>query len=307
MKKTFPTVSVIIPVYNAEKYLSSAVNSVLAQTFDDFEIIAVDDGSTDVSPEILKKFAKFVNCIRVIKQKNAGPAAARKTGLGAASGKYVYFMDADDLIHPQLLECAHELAGLHAADMVCFGFAPGKEPDFHKISCMKSKAVANPLDYYFKPGGINDSAACKFFSRAFLKNARFAPDGVRYCEDNIFTLSLLRKNPRTVLLDAPLYFYRPNPESITRKATTTAQVRDYMVVTDAICKMFGPRAPKNVTDAIFSTLRRLAKGIYGGTDDTASTEFAKLVKKLYARGYIRLPGLSPRKIAWFLRFKKLAT
>lgn len=103
MKKT-PELSVVVPVYNAEKYLKSCVESILAQTYRDFEIILVDDGSTDGSLKAAQEIAATDNRIRVIAKKNAGVSAARNTGLESASGKYLAFVDSDDTIEPDMYE-----------------------------------------------------------------------------------------------------------------------------------------------------------------------------------------------------------
>lgn len=102
-----PCISVIIPVYNAEKYLSVCLESVCGQTLSDIEIICVDDGSADSSPEILAKYACRDARIRVITQPNAGAGAARNTGLQNAVGDYLAFIDADDFWKPQLLQRAY--------------------------------------------------------------------------------------------------------------------------------------------------------------------------------------------------------
>lgn len=113
-------VSIIIPVYNAEKYLSACVQSALSQTYKNIEIICVDDGSTDSSPEILKKFASDNPSIKIITQKNAGGGAARNKGLDNASGKYVYFFDSDDIAASDLIEKALARAVECDADLVAF-------------------------------------------------------------------------------------------------------------------------------------------------------------------------------------------
>lgn len=113
-------VSIIIPVYNAEKYLSACVQSALSQTYKNIEIICVDDGSTDSSPEILNKLASDNPSIKIITQKNAGGGAARNKGLDNASGKYVYFFDSDDIAASDLIEKALARAGESDADLVAF-------------------------------------------------------------------------------------------------------------------------------------------------------------------------------------------
>jgi len=100
-----PKISIIIPVYNAEKFISETIESVIAQTYQDWEIIAVDDGSTDKTPEILKEYEKKLSKkLRVITQKNSGVSIARNTGIAAAKGEYIAFLDHDDLWMPEKLE-----------------------------------------------------------------------------------------------------------------------------------------------------------------------------------------------------------
>ena len=99
-------VSVIIPVYNAEEHLEQCLDSILCQTLKEIEIICVDDGSKDSSPAILAEYAKKDNRVRVIRQENGGAGKARNTGLSAAKGKYLSFLDADDFSQPEMLEKA---------------------------------------------------------------------------------------------------------------------------------------------------------------------------------------------------------
>ncbi|MCL2338331.1 MAG: glycosyltransferase, partial [Proteobacteria bacterium] len=99
-----PVISVIMPAYNAEKYIADAIDSVLRQTFRDWELIIVNDGSTDKTPGIAKKYAGLDVRIRVIDQKNAGTIAAKNAAASAASGKYLFPLDSDDMIAPVCLE-----------------------------------------------------------------------------------------------------------------------------------------------------------------------------------------------------------
>ncbi|MDR1123958.1 MAG: glycosyltransferase, partial [Elusimicrobiota bacterium] len=113
-------ISIIIPVYNTGRYLPRCLDSVLAQTFKDFEVIAVNDGSSDNSANILADYAKKDSRIKVITQANQGQSMARNNGLKAARGRFVYFIDSDDYIHPQLLEIAYHFVTKYDADWVTF-------------------------------------------------------------------------------------------------------------------------------------------------------------------------------------------
>ncbi len=115
-----PFVSVIIPVYNAEQYLNTCLDSLAAQTLNEIEIICVDDGSADRSLAVLEQYEKADNRIHIIKQKNAGAGAARNTGMKAAEGEYLSFLDADDFFEPDMLEKAYRRARLDNSDIVVF-------------------------------------------------------------------------------------------------------------------------------------------------------------------------------------------
>ncbi len=113
-------VSIVIPVYNAEKYLLECMQSALSQTYKNIEVICVDDGSSDSSPDILKKLASDNPCVKIITQANAGGGAARNKGLDNAAGKYVYFLDSDDIAAPDLIEKTLARANECDADLVAF-------------------------------------------------------------------------------------------------------------------------------------------------------------------------------------------
>lgn len=115
-----PLVSVIIPVYNVEKYLNQCLDSVIAQTLTDIEIICVNDRSTDGSLGILEEYEKKDKRIRVVTQPNSGAGAARNRGLSMASGKYLSFLDSDDFFEPDMLELAYQKAEEDSADFVVF-------------------------------------------------------------------------------------------------------------------------------------------------------------------------------------------
>ena len=115
-------ISVIIPVYNAEQYIKRCLNSVLNQTFNDYEIIMVNDGSTDGSLEILKKYESQNSKLKVITQKNLKAAAARNSGLKYASGEYIAFIDADDYVHNDYLRILYENMVNFKADVSTCGF-----------------------------------------------------------------------------------------------------------------------------------------------------------------------------------------
>ena len=116
-----PRVSVIIPVYNSEKYIGECLESLLSQTLSEIEIICVDDGSTDGSAEILKSYADKDPRVRVLNQENKGAGAARNYGLRESRGKYLSFLDSDDFFEPDMLEKAWKTIVHYKADFIVFG------------------------------------------------------------------------------------------------------------------------------------------------------------------------------------------
>lgn len=120
METIQPKISVVIPIFNSEKYLKDTVESVLAQSFTDFELILVDDGSTDNSPRICDEYAKWDERVRVIHKKNAGVSMARNTGIEEAKGEYLFFCDSDDYVFQDMFEvCVHEVRD---TDLLVAGF-----------------------------------------------------------------------------------------------------------------------------------------------------------------------------------------
>ena len=117
-----PKISIIMPVYNVEKYVAKTIESILGQTFNDFEFFAIDDGTPDNSGKICDEYAKKDNRLKVIHKENGGAPAARNVAIEKATGKYIYFIDSDDWIESDMLEIVYNLAEKNSADLVVTGF-----------------------------------------------------------------------------------------------------------------------------------------------------------------------------------------
>ena len=125
-------ISVIVPVYNVEKYLSRCVDSILNQTFTDFECILVDDGSPDNCGKICDEYAKKDKRVKVIHKQNGGLSDARNTGLDIAGGEYIYFLDSDDYVEYNLLEKLNDTICVCNAEMIVFGYKV-ENGGFHSV------------------------------------------------------------------------------------------------------------------------------------------------------------------------------
>lgn len=217
-----PAVSVVIPVYNVEQYLCECVDSVLNQTMQDFEIILVDDGATDSSGMICDQYAQQDPRIRVIHQSNGGLSAARNTGLDAASGTYVYFLDSDDYIVSHALEQLRELAEKEDANVVFFDasvFFTDCEPDpnvyqYHRSRDYGAKAGRQMLLDLLETDEYRTAVPLMLFRRTYLlaQNLRFRP-GILH-EDELFTFYVYHGNGRIAHCHEELYARRMRQASI---------------------------------------------------------------------------------------------
>lgn len=197
-------VSVVMPIYNAEKYLAQAIESVLNQTLEDFELILVNDGSQDTSFEICETYAKKDARIKVINQENGGICAARNRGLEEASGEYLAFIDNDDVYLPDLLEENYRLAKKYDADILKYGYRFIKYKKFSPASiCSSGKLdeeqilIIKKEDLKEKYRQINNADLLVyvwdgFFKTALVKSQKIAFDTVFKAghEDRVFCMQL---------------------------------------------------------------------------------------------------------------------
>lgn len=216
-------VSVVVPVYNVEDYLAECLDSLVAQTLDDIEIICVNDGSTDNSLEILNKYQKDDDRIVIINQENHGLGAARNAGLNRSNGEYVYFIDSDDYLIPNALEDLYASADEKSLDLIIFKLinfydetgekfqTPYYDMTFLKDSVSDSVFNFRDIkDILFK---ISVSAPGKFFRRDLISHMRF-PEGIIF-EDNPFFIEAIFKADRVYFYDEYLYERRIRENSIT--------------------------------------------------------------------------------------------
>ena len=237
----FPAVSVIIPVYNVEAYLAECLRSVQDQTFGNFEVIAINDGSTDESPLILQKFAEKDSRFKVIEQKNAGQSAARNAGMKAASGKYIFFLDSDDFIAPDALEKVVSLADAKGADIVVYDYylfdaQTGKtgfyrdQKLFSQLNGLTFKIQQSPQLLQFV--GVWD----RLFRREFLEAHNFQfPEGRLY-EDHLFCVETELKAEKIALTDNHIYYWRQNVKGSTTNIEKGSKKHreDYIFIQRAI-------------------------------------------------------------------------
>lgn len=211
-------ISLIMPVYNTEPYLVQAVDSVTAQTFPEWELILIDDGSTDNAGAMCDAYAAKDHRIRVIHQANAGLSAARNAGLASARGEYLLFVDSDDYLEPDTLQVLMETIQVGDADMVIFDARYEEENrSWHERQTLDPGVydAIEILKALSKPS-IPPYAWNKFCKRRLYAGVLF-PAGESW-EDVATTFYPVSASKRIAVIDRDLYHYRQRSDAITKKA-----------------------------------------------------------------------------------------
>lgn len=235
-----PKISIISPVYNAEKYIHKCVDSIMAQTFTDWELILVDDGSPDTSGAICDQYASQDSRIRVIHKQNGGVSAARQTGLDAAQGEYVIHADPDDWVEPTMLEELYVKAKVEDADMVICDFYvnKGNNQTYRKQepSSMDHITVMNELFVHLHGSCWNKLVRKSCFVEYEIRFTSW----LSFCEDLCLNVDLLRFDIKVVYLPKAFYHYviDVNKNSIVKKIsrhTLDYDLRVYAYLNELTC------------------------------------------------------------------------
>lgn len=212
-------VSIVIPVYKAEKYLSNCVDSVLGQSYHDIEVILVDDASPDRCGDICEEYARKDSRVKVIHKENEGVSKARNAGLEIATGDYVQFVDSDDYLETTMTEKLVKAMEANQVDMVLCGFyeknlnfqresKAEEEPGVYTKDAFLKNIMRNPYSFHY---GVLWN---KLFRGDALRELRFSSD-MDFGEDFIFNLHYLRYVDKIAVIEDPLYYYiRYNTESL---------------------------------------------------------------------------------------------
>lgn len=220
-------VSIIVPVYNTERYLRECLDSLIRQTLDDIEIVCVNDGSTDGSTAILEEYAQLDRRFAVVQQQNCGLAAARNTGVAAATGEYLDFLDSDDHLDPKALEVLYSRAKAHNLDVIYFGaasfFDPPELESLHAgyVSYYERSAEypgtmtgRGLLAAMAENGDYRPSACLQLIRAEFYRDAALSfREGIIH-EDNLFTFQCALLAGRAEYLPLKLYQRRVRESSI---------------------------------------------------------------------------------------------
>ncbi len=242
---SFPKISVIVPVYNIESCLKNCVDSILAQTYQNIEVILIDDGSTDSSSDICDAYAKLDDRIIVFHQPNKGQAVARNRGTEQATGNYITFIDGDDYIHPDFLRCLLDNIENYRAQIAICNMKKVKtisKKHFSKIkgnTCLFNREDSLSSMLYQKDFDVDVGG--KLYRSEHIKSYPF-PEGKLY-EDIPTVVRAVASAEQVVLIPEKLYYYYQRPNSTVHKRTFQS-IRDEIEMTDEMYSFIVKEFPR---------------------------------------------------------------
>ena len=215
------TYSIIVPVYNAEKYLPKCIESIVEQSYRNYEVILIDDGSTDRSGQLCDDFKSGFDNVTVYHQRNKGQSAARNIGISAAKGEFLLFIDADDLIERDTLQILDDYLSLHNCDILCMNNVIMINEKGHIIKSKRHR-IHNPMSTlkFVRKHFIETVWAYVIRKELVVKNEIHFVETIKYYEDSNFILKCLSHVKNVDIINQQLYNYRWHNESIVHKAFT---------------------------------------------------------------------------------------
>jgi glycosyltransferase involved in cell wall biosynthesis len=318
-----PTISVIIPIYNVEKYLRRCLDSVINQTFTDWEAICVNDGSPDNSAAILEEYVAKDKRFKVITKENGGLSDARNAGMAVATGKYLLFLDSDDTIHPQTMEFTYELAKKENADVVNF-----RKDLKLRTKLLVRKFLRIPTTYNdimfirakkrYKLDRLSYKVTDDIIANATERSHRLRYHQVKhsYVWQNLYKRDLIKDipfikgiimedlpwwsevmlaRPRVVITRLPFYFYMPDdPNSIMASSKRIKKIRGLSIGIKHACEAY----TKNATQKELDNWKReymwpyiiwMFRDTFWISDSKDIAEAKEIYKDLYSLGILNDP------------------
>lgn len=250
--------SIIIPVYKVEEYLNDCLQSVLTQTFQNYEVILVDDGSPDNCPKLCDEWTVKDKRIKVVHRPNGGLSAARNTGIKEARGEYLYFLDSDDELTPDALEQMYALVERYPnIDLVQGGFferwedankaTPYSIPEYTE----DRRLIKNTLLTF--DGDLIKAQSRLVNRKFFIENELWFKEGIIH-EDNYWTFFLAKKVKTMCFCNKRTYYHRMNPTSITHKINNEKEYQSFKTIIEDACANIDPFLVGRQKELILETL-----------------------------------------------------
>lgn len=295
-------ISVIIPVYNTERYLRECLDSVVNQSFQDIEIICVNDGSTDHSAEILNEYAQKDSRIQIVSQVNQGLSAARNAGLDVATGAWITFIDSDDALPHDALKILYAVAEKTGCQIV----ASRSRLSMAQYHAMSKDTMLDPCSNCCKWQGLQDfvqdkkvfSSACnKLYATSLFASQRFKV-GMLFEDWPVITI-LFGKVDAYATTDIPCYVYREDNQSITRSSFSEKKLRSYIQGTRMVYEAYKNSAQLNsARKRIAVAIKMLVNKVYRSKDKQLSALLIQEMQALFAEHII-----APKNLVWKTRWR----
>lgn len=287
-------VTVIIPVYNVEKYLERCINSVIKQSYSELEIILVDDGSTDKSYEICKKFALKDSRIKVFHKSNGGLSSARNFGLKMSLGKYIVFIDSDDYISSEMISVLYDALTESNSDLAICDFVKGDNDKYSFIQTNVKIRTLNPKEaleciYLNDHNKLQYVTACwKLYKRNLFDNIKY-PEGKLF-EDIYTTHKIYGCCKSIAVVNSALYYYYQRPDSIMNNNYNLKKL-DYLGALEERITFFHQLGFADLEKKAYDELLHSLLWEYSRTRDIlhnkdAMRGIAKTFRKYYKKGYV---------------------
>lgn len=229
-----PKISIIVPIYNVENFIHECIDSIIGQTFKEFELILVNDGSTDRSGEICDEYSKKDIRIRVVHKENGGQSSARNTGISLVQGDYIGFIDSDDWVQQNMYQVLYEKAIETDADIIACNIVEYHKDSTKRLYCNDPSDRLFERDAALKEIYLNErltfSPCNKLYKRKLFKELRFKEGSI--LEDMDFAYRIIHKSNNIFYTGKPMYFYRYNDQSTMRKTFSKKRLDEYQVRKD---------------------------------------------------------------------------
>lgn len=297
-------VSVVIPVYNVERFLNECVDSVLNQTYSDFEIILVDDGSTDGSGKLCDDYLSVDNRIKVIHRENGGLSAARNTGMDAATGDYIYFLDSDDYIEYVTFEHLVHTAKTDDADIVFFDgyvFYTDCEDDGNTYGYTRKKHYQTDtgktvLEELLINEEYRTAVPLTFYKAQYLQKSNICfYEGILH-EDELFTFQTFNANGIVAHCHEELYARRIRPASIMTASSNERRFTSMLAIYNELAEMYRTKRAEGYAADMY--LIRTAKAViarYKLLSDEQQVQFADSYKE-FKKSVMSFKGFGDMKL-----------
>ncbi len=309
-------ISVIIPIYNAEKYLEKCITSVIMQTYEKIEIILVNDGSTDRSFSICRKFQNEYSNIKVIDKKNEGVVKARREGLNIAEGQWVAFVDSDDTIESTMYSELMNAIKVSDADLAILKNYTIFPTRFENEKCVSAVVALRALCELTFP----TSMWCGLYPANIAKNV-LLDENIHFLEDFLYNYSILQKVETVALCDGQYYHYTVNENSINHQSINDKRMSCLQIAEKIMregenyCEEMEPYIPFVIAHCLIANLVILKPNAkkerkYYSILKDYSRKYGKLIRnsayvpRLYKILTV-LTGISPTLVSYFMVLKKL--